>query len=91
VQHYFDDVVLGTMKKPHLPDLVKQYRHHESIVKSLFNYFSLRGKLRPPAKEACVYLRDHDPVGYQAFCRAAALHATAEDLSVWLKHVMSNQ
>jgi len=91
VQHYFDDVVIGTMQKPHVPDLVKQYRHHEAIVKSLFNYFSLRGKLRPPAKEACIYLRDHDHEGYVKFCRAAAPNASTEALAAWLKHVMHVQ
>jgi hypothetical protein len=88
IAHYSQDIVLGTMQKPHIPELVKQYRFHEGLVKSLFNYFILRGILRPPAKDGIVYLRDHDPEGFALFCRAAQRGATPADLEAWLTYVM---
>lgn len=89
--HFYSETVLDTIDDPAKPELAKHCRHHEVIVKSLFNYFTLRGQLRPPAKDALLFLQAERPEHYAAFAKAAARGATMEDLQGWLKIVLDNQ
>ena len=87
--HFYSETVLDTMDDPEKPDLVKHCRHHEVIVKSLFNYFTLRGQLRPPAKDALRFLQAERPEHYAAFAKAAARGADIDDVQAWLKIVLA--
>ena len=87
--HFYSDTVLDTMDNPEKPSLVRHGRHHEVMVKSLFHYFNLRGKLRPPAKEALAFLQTERPEHYTAFANAAKRGATVEDVQAWLKIVLA--